>query len=98
MALFAIMTPSEFPTLVTSLQTNYPDNHLKIGPGQWLVAGIGTAVDVSNKLGLTDGQSGVGIVCQVGGYYGRAANNIWEWMATKGSMAASQNVIPNAKI
>ena len=84
MALFAIMAPSEFPALAAQLQLHYPDNHLKVGPGQWLVAGVGTAIDVSNQLGITTGQSGLAIVCLIGGYFGRAPNNIWEWMAAKG--------------
>jgi hypothetical protein len=85
MSLFAIMAPAETPALLDSLQAQYPDNHLKVGPGQWLVPDSGTAADVSNRLGITSGTSGVGIVILIGGYYGRAANNIWEWMATKGS-------------
>jgi hypothetical protein len=85
MALFAIMAPSELPALVASLQINYPNNHLRVGPGQWLVAGTGTAVEVSNLLGITTGASGTAIVVQVVGYYGRAATNIWEWMASKGT-------------
>jgi hypothetical protein len=88
MSLFAIMAPVEHAALIASLQTHYPDNHLKVGPGQWLVAGAGTAVDVSNQLGITTGQSGLAIVCLIGGYYGRTANNIWEWMAAKGKTVA----------
>lgn len=85
MPLFAIMAPAEMPALVIALQTKFPENHLKVGAGQWIVAAQGTAADVSNILGITSGTVGPGIVCLIGGYYGRAANNIWEWMASKGS-------------
>jgi hypothetical protein len=95
MALFAIMAPVEWPGLVAALQTSYPDSHLKIGPGQWLVAGGGTAGDVSNQLGITSGASGVAMVCLIGGYFGRAPSNVWEWMATKGSVNTIPNAIPN---
>ena len=84
MPLFAIMAPLESPALVAALQVHYPQNHLKVGTGQWIVAGPGTAIEISNSLGITSGESGSGIVCLIGGYYGRTANNIWEWMATKG--------------
>jgi len=78
------MAPSDSVMLIEALKTHYPDNHLKVGPGQWLVAGSGTAVDVSNLLGITTGVSGLAIVSLIGGYFGRAPNNIWEWMASKG--------------
>jgi len=84
MALFAIMAASENPALLASLETHYPGNHLKVGVGQWLIAGSGTAAEISNTLGITVGTSGAGIVVLVAGYYGRASNNIWEWMASKG--------------
>jgi hypothetical protein len=96
MSLFAIMAPADSVILIDALKTHYPDNHLKVGPGQWLVAGFGTAVDVSNKLGISGGTMGVALVCLIGGYYGLASNNIWEWMATKGSIKAIPNTIPNA--
>jgi hypothetical protein len=96
MSLFAIMSPAEAAPLIEALKTHYPDSHLKVGPGQWLVAGVGTAVDVSNKLGISTGASGLALVLLIGGYYGLASNNIWEWMATKGSMTAIPNIIPNA--
>jgi hypothetical protein len=84
MALFAIFAASDNPALIASLQTHFPENHLKVGTGQWLLAGSGTAAEISNTLGITTGTSGSGIVVLVGGYYGRASTNIWEWMASKG--------------
>jgi hypothetical protein len=83
MIIFAVLTPTEHPQLEAALTALFPDNYLKVGPGQYLVAAKGTAVDVSNTLGISDGRNGSGIVLSTSGYYGRAGNNIWEWMKLK---------------
>ena len=74
------MTPVENAGLATALEAVYPSKYLKVGPGQWLVASQGTANDVSNALGITDGKNGTGIVVSISGYFGRANTNIWEWI------------------
>jgi hypothetical protein len=80
MAIFAIMTSDQNSALKAALDTVYPLKYLAVGPGQWLVASQGTAADVSNALGITDGKNGNGIVVSVSGYFGRANPNIWEWI------------------
>jgi hypothetical protein len=65
------------------MTASFPGNYLKVGPGQYLVAGKGTAIDISNALGITDGKNGSGIVLSTSSYYGRAENNVWEWMRIK---------------
>jgi hypothetical protein len=80
MAIFAILTPEEDAGLMTTLESVYPNKHLKVGHGQWLVASQGTAAEVSNALGISDGKNGTGIVVAVSGYYGRADPNVWEWI------------------
>jgi hypothetical protein len=83
MIIFAVLTPTDNLQLEAAMTALFPDNHLKVGPGQYLVAGKGTAVDISNTLGITDGRNGNGIVLSTSSYYGRAGNNIWEWMRIK---------------
>jgi hypothetical protein len=84
MLLFAILGHNDNPALAAALNTHFPGNHLKIGAGQWLVAGKDTTVvDVSNVLGISDGTNGSGIVVSISSYYGRASQNIWEWMKVK---------------
>lgn len=80
MIIFAVMLPAEIPQMDAVMTAAFPGNYLKVGPGQYLVAGRGTAVDVSNALGITDGKNGAGIIFSTTSYYGRAGNNIWEWM------------------
>lgn len=43
----------------------------------------GTAQELSNELGITDGSSGTGVVVAVSSYYGRAPTNIWEWVNSR---------------
>jgi hypothetical protein len=49
----------------------------------WLVAGTGTAQEVSIGLGVNTGGIGSTIVFSTAGYYGRAPTNIWEWIKAK---------------
>jgi hypothetical protein len=85
MFLFAIMTPADNAGLQAALNTHYADNYLKVGPGQYIVAGRTTAVELSNQLGITQGLNGLAIVAVISGYYGRTDKNIWDWMALKSS-------------
>jgi hypothetical protein len=85
MIIFAVLTPSENLQLEAAITSLFPGNYLKVGPGQYLVAGKGTAADISNALGITDGRHGnaIAIVLSTSSYYGRAGNDVWEWMRVK---------------
>jgi hypothetical protein len=65
------------------IAATYPTDHLKVGDGEWLIASVGTAKDVSDKLGVTNGTPSNGIVVSISGYYGRQQSNVWEWIRTK---------------
>jgi hypothetical protein len=80
MIIFAVLTPQDSPEVETAMAAQFAGNTLKVGPGQYLVAGRYTTVEVSNMLGISDGTNGPGIVLATSSYYGRADNNIWEWM------------------
>lgn len=59
----------------------FPDAHYDLGSGVWLVAGVGTAQEISNKLGITpDAKNGTGVVIEAASYYGRANPAIWTWI------------------
>ena len=84
MLLFAILGHDDNPKLEAAMAVHFPGNHLRLGKGQWLVAGSNTTVvDVSNILGISDGVNGSAIVISIATYYGRANTNIWEWMKVK---------------
>jgi hypothetical protein len=87
MTLFAILAHNDDPKLADALAVHFPNNFLKVGHGQWLVAGKGTTIELSNQLGISDGSNGSAIVVSISSYYGRASTNIWEWMKVKLSAA-----------
>jgi sarcosine oxidase gamma subunit len=82
-SLFAIMAPSDDPKLEAAIQAKFPADQLKVGPGQWIIAATGTSKDISDQLGLTEGDVGSAIIVSFSGYYGRASTNIWEWIASR---------------
>lgn len=55
----------------------------------WLVRFSGTSQEVSNKIGITgqkDGEKAVipsAIVTAIGGYFGRAPTDVWEWIKSR---------------
>jgi hypothetical protein len=83
MIIFAILSINDNPNLESALNAHFANDYLKVGPGQYLVAGRSTVIDVSNTLGITDGTNGAGIVFSTSAYYGRASTSIWDWIKVK---------------
>jgi hypothetical protein len=84
MTVFAIINATDPANLEIALKATFPENFLQVSVNEWLVAATGiTAKDVSDKIGITDGSKGSAIVFTTAGYYGRASNNIWEWLTAK---------------
>jgi hypothetical protein len=48
--------------------------------GDWLVSFEGTSRQLSDELGITEGDSGSGVVLNFSGYWGRASKDLWEWI------------------
>lgn len=86
MTIFALcaLSDSNAQALATALAREFPTDHLQVSGVLWFLAAEGlTAKDVCDKLGITDGKVSTGIVISIAGYFGRAPQNIWEWIATK---------------
>jgi hypothetical protein len=83
--IFAIVSfLSENKALSEAISANYPDNDfLQATPDTrlYFVTDSGTAKDVSDRLGISDGAFGSVVVLAVSGYFGRAPINVWEWVA-----------------
>jgi len=64
----------------------FPGDYYDIGRGQWLVAFNGTAQELYTKL-ISDVPAPLSlkgtVIFGVGGYYGVASRDMWEWMANK---------------
>jgi hypothetical protein len=74
--------------LPAAVSKAYPDAHKKLADHNWLVAGKGTAQEVSANLEITlkdnsPGPTGTTIVFEVASYYGRATTDIWDWVKAK---------------
>ena len=84
MAIYAIISQpnTNAPALKDAITANYPIHFPMEGGVGWLVATSGPASGISDKLGITNGTAGAGIVVEVASYFGRANPNIWSWIKT----------------
>jgi hypothetical protein len=72
--------------LEESVKATYPGNFFSLGRNQWLIAGEGTAREVSDKLKITGFEPPTissSVVFAISGYFGRASSETWEWIAAK---------------
>lgn len=59
----------------------FPSNHYAMaGNYAWLVSSNKTVKQVSDEIGLTNGEHGAGVIVEVASYFGRANPNIWNWI------------------
>ncbi|MCK1517263.1 hypothetical protein IVB22_33125 [Bradyrhizobium sp. 190] len=87
-----VLLPQNEPAqrlLPAAVAREFPDAHKPLANNNWLVAGKGTAQDISAKLGITNPKEptssaiGTVMVLEVGSYYGRAASDVWDWIKAK---------------
>lgn len=83
MGVFVIFNVSNAEAVRKAVNDAYSADFLEVAPGQFLIATNGTAMDVSNRLQITDGKNGSAIVFSMGNYYGRTSTNTWDWIKTK---------------
>jgi hypothetical protein len=64
----------------------FPTDHYELGRGHWLVAFEGTSRELYTKLfpepELPLPSKNI-VVFAIGGYWGQAPGDMWEWMANK---------------
>jgi hypothetical protein len=81
---FAAIATGANEGLRASVESRYPGaNHYKVAPGQYLVYAPGlTSKQVSDQLGITGGEGGLGrvVVFRVTAYAGWHARDMWEWI------------------
>lgn len=81
-----IPTMSETSTLDAKVQARFGTKCFQLPLGQWLVAYDGTSKQLSDELGISEGEVGVtALVLGISGYFGRANKDIWEWMSVNAS-------------
>ena len=85
MAVFAVI-PTMQPTtaLDTRINIKIPKaDALKLPLGEWLIAYNGTSKDLSDVLGISEGETIGGVVISISSYYGRATTDVWEFIQSK---------------
>ncbi len=88
MSIFVIFRTSDREKLENAIKAIFPDNYLDLANGEWLVSGTLTAKEVSDKLGISSGENGSAIVFKMEAYFGRATNEVWDWVKTKSEATA----------
>jgi hypothetical protein len=85
MAIFLLSQTSLVDTakLADKLQALFPDEHYMAGAGAWLVSAEGTAQNLSQELGISEGEITSVIVAEIASYHGRADPAIWSWIKDK---------------
>lgn len=83
MTVFAVFKVNQPQVLGPVIAREFPDDHLKLQEGEWLISARATPEELSARLGIKNGTSGSAIIFSMRGYHGRAATNIWDWIKTK---------------
>lgn len=83
MNVFAIISLAPNPALGERIATIYAGNFMPLSDAAWLVAGVGTAQDVSVEVGLVSGEFNSAVVVAMANYHGRAQTIIWDWIKSK---------------
>jgi len=82
MAIFALIPLEDTAAtkLGEVLERDFAGKYFRVGTDHWLLSANGTTQEISAKLGITAAQVGQVIVYNIGGYFGYAPQNVWEWL------------------
>ncbi len=87
MAIFLVLpkTAEAQEAIAPRIAEQFPRDSLALASGDWLLSASATSKEISESLGITGpGARGPSaIVFSIAGYYGRAPNEVWEWMKEK---------------
>jgi hypothetical protein len=85
MAIFVVLPRAQNPKLDAVITASFAADSIQLAPNQWLISFPGTVIALSEKLGVTGdgGQTGSAVIAQIGSYYGRAPQVVWDWIKTK---------------
>ena len=84
MTIFVVFKVAEPAKMHAAILSAFPQDHLRLQDNEWLISGIGTAKDISDKLNISPpGGTGSAIVFSMANYYGRATTETWDWIKAK---------------
>lgn len=68
-----------------ALDEHLKDSVYRVAEGQWFVDFEGTSKQLSDQIGITDGNLGGAVVMSVSNYFGYGPTDMWEWLSIKWS-------------
>ncbi len=84
MASFVVLASAPTDALEAALTRAFPEAHLTIARGQYLVAGPNlTSREVVEKIGGAKGEHGQVVAFSVNGWWGWHRSELWEWLKAK---------------
>lgn len=84
MATFAIIPLSGDLKLQETLPSKFGNKTFCLPKGEWLVSYDGTSRQLSDELGISDNKDASAMVVNFSAYWGRAGNDVWEWIKENG--------------
>ena len=81
MAVFLVVPTLSADPVAAAIRARFADKSYQLPKGEWLISYAGTSRQLSDELGITDGSTASSLIVSVSGYYGRAQNDIWEWIS-----------------
>jgi hypothetical protein len=81
--MFAVLSLGSPEKLGAALLEKYPHDYFALSTNQWLLVAPGTAKEVCDSLGISEGAAGSAVVLAFTSYFGRANPQIWEWIASR---------------
>jgi hypothetical protein len=86
MTVFVVCRVTNPGLIGPAIKSKFPNNYFELQHDEWLISAKGTAREVSDRIGITKGdtaQLGSAIVIGFAGYYGRAPMEVWDWIKAK---------------
>ena len=87
MKLYAVLGEPSNSQLEQAVIEKFAGRFYNFGDGQWFLAGSGTTAQIYKTLSGngSDEEHDIGtvVVLSIGGYYGWAGQDLWEWMAAQ---------------
>jgi hypothetical protein len=83
MAAFIIIPIGNTSDIDAAVAQKFPGDSFRLPKGEHLVVFDGTSKELSDRLGISDGQVGSALVVGINGYFGWASKDIWEWLQIK---------------
>ena len=83
MATYVILLDEPNEVAEQAIKAQFPHDHYQLSDKNWLVSGLGTTKEISDRLGVSKGEAGKVVILAVNGYFGWHQASVWEWLKVK---------------